>query len=82
MGELQKDNFSFSSEVLFEISNAFDEVLAECNSYLKNNYFTAVDEVKNNGPTSEITSNGESAPVKTTPCSMCGRKFLPERLVS
>ena len=87
MGELGFDDVSFASEVFTELSTAFDQVLAECNHYLKTNYFSVIDEKESsNGMKKEVITNGKNGstdqPVTTTPCSLCGRKFLPERLVS
>lgn len=84
MGELGQ--LSLPNEIFLELSTAFDQVLAECNSYIKTNYFSVTEEIKPTGAASDATAvdggKGDASPVATTPCSMCGRKFLPERLVS
>lgn len=81
-----------------EISDAFDQVLAECDHFLTKSYFAAVDgarvkDAPNHSATAAATTakssskadavdTGPSEAISTTACTMCGRKFLPERLVS
>lgn len=97
MGEISIHSH-LSFDLIDEISTAFDQVLAECDHFLTKNYLTAVDgsrivDTADASVTMKTSksSNGKSDPVDvntsnnstvTSACTLCGRKFLPERLVS
>ena len=97
MGEIAIHSH-LSFDLIDEISTAFDQVLAECDHFLTKNYLTAVDgaritdaadhtsakmkTTKSSSNKTEPLDAPASNSVVTSACTLCGRKFLPERLVS
>ena len=63
--------YDFPDRLFREISYSFDQVLKECNNLINDSKSTTESEA--------MVSGSKSS---TLPCGLCGRKFLPERIVS
>lgn len=66
------ERHNFSDSLFQELSFSFDKILDECNNLLNNN-------IESTDP--DAMQNGKSTS-STVPCGICGRRFLPERIVS